>query len=161
MGDYYFLTVPVKKHIEKFICTAEGPFVINKKQSFIWHIIRPYLIYKVLSGHRYDDIQKSFPGKIKIRIPKSNIRVYGLHPRVSAIGFINKVLGMYFGKELAAFVQKNIKNGRYHGYNNAIEDFCKENNILIEEDITMDALQKLEFRHRNKCKKSVADLSHS
>ncbi len=153
MGDYYLLKVPVKKHLQKFIHAQEGPSINNRKQSFVWHIIRPYLTYKVISGHRYDDISKSFPGTISINIPKSNVKIYGLYPRLSTIGFINKVLGMHFGRELSSFVHSYLNNdGRYRGYNSAIIEFCRQHDIIIDEDISMDALKKLEFRHRKKSK---------
>lgn len=151
MADYYVLKVPVKKHLQKFIHSQEGFPINNREQSFVWHIIRPYLQYKVLSGHRYDDINKSFPGYISINIPKSNVRVYGIYPRMSTIGFINKVLSMHFGRELSFYVTNFLtREGRYRGYNSAIESFCQLHNIIIEEDISLDALKKMEFRYRKK-----------
>lgn len=151
MADYYVLKVPVKKHLQKFIHSQEGFPINNREQSFVWHIIRPYLQYNVLSGCRHDDINKSFPGHISINIPKSNVRRYGLYPRISTIVFINKVLSMHFGRELSYYVYTFLhQDGRYKGYNSAIESFCQIHGIIIDEDISLDALKKAEFRHRKK-----------
>ncbi len=60
---------------------------------------------------------------------------------------------MHFGRELSSFVQSYLNSdGRYRGYNVAISEFCRLHDIIIDEDISMDALQKLEFRHRKKYK---------
>ena len=95
-----------------------------------------------------------------MQLAKSNVKVYGLQLRVSAIGFINKVLAIYIGKELSAHVELFLKKeGRYKGNNAALRDFCNKYNISIDEDISLDALQKLSFRSRKYLNKSVADLS--
>jgi hypothetical protein len=157
MGGHYFLTIPVKKHIQKFVTASEGDVISLRNHSFICYLLRPYFTYKIHSGHHYQDISKSFPGTIKIKLVKSNVRIYGLQPRLSQIGFINKVLSMHIARELTLHVQLFLKKeGRYRGYNEALRDFCTRHNIIIDEDISLDALQKLEYRGRKKNKKSVA-----
>ena len=45
--------------------------------------------------------------------------------------------------------------------NQAIEDFCEEYNIIIDEDITHGALKKAEYRHRkNRAQLSPPTLAH-
>lgn len=43
--------------------------------------------------------------------------------------------------------------------NQAIEDFCEEYNIIIDEDITHGALKKAEYRYRENLKKNKAQVS--
>lgn len=159
MGDYYFLSIPVKRHIAKFINSTEGDHIVINNKNYYWTLIRPYITYRINTGHKTTITDTSF-GKIKIKLPQSKMRAYGVQPRPGTVGAINQVLNDYFSLELSYFVHTWLKNdGRYKGFKSAIHEFCKMHNIVIDEDISFDALKKLEFRNRYRRKKLVPHLS--
>lgn len=115
------------------------------------------MAYKVLFWKKDRNIQQSFPAEIRIQLPKSAVKIYGLQLRPESIIYINNILGDYFAIQLAFWVQMQTKaDGRYKGFNPAIHDFCRMHDIIIDEDISLDALKKMEFRKRNSFKKKLA-----
>lgn len=159
MGSYYTISVPVKKHISKFIISTEGnPFRIAK-ENFVWKLIRPYMVYKVPPGwHRHEDFDKLYPAQIRLQLPMSAIKFYGLHIGKSETAMINNVLSDYFSIQLYYFVELNTsRDGRYRGINRAIEKFCEQHQIIIEQDIYIDALQKIFFRRKQSFKKKLGN----
>jgi len=154
MSSHYNIHIPVKPHIKKFIAIKEGDPVMPIKRSWLWMVIRPHLQYKV-SDNLAHSVRKrilaGFSGNITLRVSISKVKSYGLHPRTASIVLINQFLDQYFAKELCWFVEGSKKNtGRYKGYKKAITQFCKKYNIELEEDISMNALEKLYGRHRDR-----------
>lgn len=159
MGSYYTISVPVKRHISKFIISTEGnPFRIAK-ENFVWKLIRPYMVYKVPAGwHRHADFYKLYPAHIKLQLPISKMCVYGLHVGNSETAMINNVLSDYFSFQLYYFVELNSSaSGRYRGINLAINHFCQLHGIIIDEDISIDALQKIFSRRKKNFKKNYGN----
>ena len=62
---------------------------------------------------------------------------------------MNRYFENKFEEELSRFVDKQDLEG-WGKYKNAIEAFAKHYNIEIEEDISFEALKKMEYRFRKK-----------
>lgn len=150
MGNLYTISVPVKKHISKFINSTEGyPFRISK-ENFVWKLIRPYISVKAPSGwYRHEKFDKLYPAHIKIQLPISAMKDYGLHIGNTEAAMINNVLADYFSIRLYYFVELNTsKDVRYRGVYIAILKFCDKHQIIIDQDIQLDALKKMYLRRK-------------
>ncbi len=152
MSRYYTISIPVKPHIKKLITAREGDPIQAINKSMLWMVLRPYLEYKTgdsLSKKAREKQLSKLKDKIDIRISISSVKTYGIHIRKSNIIIVNKFLDFYFAKELYWFVRPyESAPGRYKGYKNAIQRFCDSVGIVIEQDISLNALQKLYHRHR-------------
>ncbi len=160
LSDYYLISIPVKPHIKKFITSKEGDPVNPQKSSMTWLVIRPYLFYKTndtLPLHKKEKLLHNLSDRIYIKLALSQQKNYGRFIRPSSAIFINRYLNYLFGKELYWHVMAtDMKEGRYKGYNTALISFCEKHDIIVYEDISLDALQKLFFRHCRYDKKSGA-----
>jgi hypothetical protein len=160
MSKHYHIHLPVKPHIQKYISIKEGNPIQALNKSILWMVLRPYLVYKIndrLSDKSRQQQLSLLKGRVQIQIAKSQVRSYGLHMRGGAVVLVNKFLDNFFGRELYLHVQKCEANqGRYKGYKQAIEEFADKYDIIIEEDISMDALLKMYQRQKeyeeNRCK---------
>lgn len=87
--------------------------------------------------------------KIQVLVPMSKIRQIGFHISAPAAILINKFLEDQFDRDLVFFIDKNIQtSGRYRGYKNAYELFAEKFAIEIDRDISLDGLQKKDYRYR-------------
>ncbi len=152
MSRQYSVSIPVKKHIEKFLSVREGNPISPKDKAMTWLVVRPYLIYKIQDNYSKEQREKqlsNYDGEIRFQISTSKVKSYGLIATANSVILINRFFEHYFGRELYHHVKEVEKNdGRYKGFNIAIEDFANKHNIILEEDISMEALQKLYKRHR-------------
>jgi hypothetical protein len=148
MSKFYTVRIPVKKYLEKFINSTEGTIISSQreKQSLIWLFIKPYLDYKGDDGlntsERIKFIHK-LHGEIKIELPMSMVKIYGIQIPDASIVFINRMLISYFSKYLYLQVMSQVTQGiRYKGVNKALYEFCDKHRIVTDDDITTDALIK-------------------
>ena len=64
---------------------------------------------------------------------------------------LNNYIQHHFEISFFVFICDRLNNAkRFNGITNIIEEFANHYNIVIDEDITMDALTKISFRLRNK-----------
>jgi hypothetical protein len=152
MSRPYCVTIPVKRHIEKFLSIRDGNPISPKDNAITWIVIRPYLVYKVKDNYSADQRSRQlskYDGKIQFQFTTSKVKSYGVTASANSVILINRYFDHYFGRELYHHVKEVEKNaGRYKGFKAAIEDFAEKHNIVLEEDITMEALLKLYNRHR-------------
>lgn len=74
---------------------------------------------------------------------------YGLDLTDDQIIQINRAWDAQFEEELYFHVKRSIKaEGRYKGYNEAIETFAELHGIIIGIDTTFECLKKTEYRFR-------------
>lgn len=105
---------------------------------------------------------KFFTDNLQIFIPFSNMRRFGHTLSLDHIIMINRFLEIDFSNELVRHCRYITKGeNRYLSYKEAYEAFLEKHHIDIEDDITFDALKKMEYRSRKKsenCVQSVLSL---
>jgi len=69
---------------------------------------------------------------------------------------INRYFEEQFQEELYNFCQNNIKDKKWRpGIAKAIASFTETYGIIMDEDVTLDALKQAEFRHRKNIEKTL------
>ena len=82
----------------------------------------------------------------------------GLNIEVAKVLVINRYFGNQFEEDLYHFCQRNITPGRYAGYDRALDLFAKRYDIEFEEDITFEALKKMEYRYRKSFEQNLTAI---
>lgn len=158
MSRHYQITIPVKPHIQKFIEAKEGMPLLSVNRSIIWKVIRPYLQYKVHDNRSHQQRQLKMiklKGAIVIRVSMNKVKTYGITPRAGAVILISEFLDHYFAQELYWYVKVvETKEGRYKGFKKTIEEFATRYGIILDEDISFDALERMYRRHRENEKRN-------
>ncbi|HYC27334.1 MAG TPA: hypothetical protein VEB42_00945 [Chitinophagaceae bacterium] len=149
------MTLPVKPYIKKYVETVEGSPIPYKGTSLLCKVVRAYLQNKNSTG--LSEIQKKAAlslrtSSIEIVVPMNKMNIVGITLSDDGILHINAYLQDVFERAVCDFIKRYTGNklGRYKGYKAGIEDFAKLYNIDLEEDLTYDGLQKLEYRFRKK-----------
>lgn len=162
----YTVSIPAKPHIARFAHTRYGnPVQLGAKNTL------GCLINALLSGsnhrakfspHHADLRFKYLTGGIHCAAPLSEMlrgKTFGLS--LDNILVINQFLENEFEEKLYFYCQRQANwQKRRSGIDAAIEAFAKFYGILLDEEITYEALKKMEYRTRQrKLKKIFAEMS--
>lgn len=167
MSTTYTVTLPVKPYVQKYINTIEGGEQIKfDAKNMFCMIIRAYLENSNKCGLNSQDMEahlKTRNKQIKIIVPMKRMGDVGHTIKPDNAVLINRFLEDVFKKAFISFVKDfTKKEGRYRDYKDAYYAFAESYKIVIDEDITFDALQKMDYRSRQKkTKKNFPSFVHS
>ncbi len=154
MTTHYSVTLPVKPYIKKYVAAVEGSPVLFTSRSMLCMIIRAYMENKNHTGLSKKQLQTSINARtatIVVQLPMRSMHYVGTSVRPDSIILINQFLEMWFGKALLDFMKQTANRpGRYKGFNEAYYEFAQAYGIEIEEDISLDALKKMDYRLRHR-----------
>ena len=158
------VSIPVKTYIRKYIEATYPPpikltygttlgnylYVCLEKPTSPWHKMPLNLLQK-----RYELINDS----ITVLLPADANTFYrtGFEVPPAKSLLINDLFEDHVIKEINFRMRVYEKVG--YSRNQAIEDFCEEYNIIIDEDITQGALRKAEYRYRKNKNKHLPQMS--
>jgi hypothetical protein len=152
----YTVSFPVKPYIKRYVHTiGEAPVKFNGK-SMLCQIIRAFIVNKkslCLTQKQRSSFFNLRTEKLEMIIPVNYMSRVGIEVDHDGIILINRWLEEVFERALHQFIRDHTKSsGRYVGYKDACEAFAELYNIILEEDITLDGLKKMEYRFRKKNK---------
>lgn len=155
--SYYSVTLPVKPHIRKYITAMEGENIMFDSRSMLCQIVKAYLENSNKCGLSQNKMAANILSRtqeISIKIPVKKMGYIGHTIKPDNIVLINRFLEDIFERTLIQYVKDYIKEekkeGRYKGYKDAYYAFAKTFGIEIDEDITLEGLQKIDYRNRQK-----------
>lgn len=156
-ANYFTLKILTKAYLKKYIHSLYGRTVIFSTANQFGTIILALLDKPSTIRERKE--------KIKMKLDEYNVELLIFCPiwfiKKNMYGFdisdnhmisLNKYIEQRFTEDLFKFCF--ILNKCGVSLEDAIEEFCKCHNIEIDDDITMDALKKKEYRYR----KHLTDL---
>lgn len=163
MAKTFAVTIQTKPYLKKYLESLYGsPLVFTTKNHF--GMIVASSLEKPIEFHHKKEVLKrrtdKYDATLQIHCPKTFFkkRRFGLDTSEKQTITINKLVETQFEEELwktALYMQamagSEIKE--------ALEYFCRNHNIIIDEDITYEALKQKEFRFRKKKEKSAPQLS--
>lgn len=164
MPRTFTVTIPAKAHIAKYAALRYGsPIRINNTTTL------GALMVGLLQKPNFNTC---YP------VSKKDIRFLYLTQSIQFIGDIrdwyiigstltdehiiqvNTFLENDFADRLSVFVWSQMNHqARYKGINEAIEQFARHYNIIIDTDISFEGLKKMEYRRRKDVEKSLTTLS--
>lgn len=162
MSKTYFVSIPVKAYVKKYVATVEGSPIEFSSNSMLCTIIRAFMENKNYTGLSQSQLETAINSrteKLQISIPIKKMYTIGTTIRQDGIIFINRFLEDCFDKALAKFMKEHTKkNGRYRGIQEALIAFAECYNIELYEDmitgakpdITLDGLKQMDYRLRKK-----------
>jgi hypothetical protein len=165
MPGSFTVQIPVSPYVKKFVVAEFGnPVRISNYNFFgifIIGVLQKENFSTRLTFNKKNLRYNHFTEKITCVAPISLIRNLGYHVSDDHIIQINRFFEYCFDRELYYFVKQNTNtNTRYAGYKQAIEKFAFHYDIHIENEVSFEALKKMEYRYRKTIiKKSVATLS--
>ena len=151
-GKNFTINIPTKPYLAKYIASRYGhPVKLNN--NTLMGIVVLSLLQKKICSHiplRLKHLQfRTFTSEITCLAPWSYMNDYGVDLSDDQIIQLNRAWDAQFDEELYYHVKRSIKTeGRYKGYNEAIESFAQINGIVIGEDTTFECLKKTEYRFR-------------
>lgn len=159
MENYFALTLQTKPYLKKYLQARYGSPIIFSSNSVLGTILiglleRPYKSHesKTKIQHRAFD---NYDCPLEIYLPKSWLNKYRYGHTLSEHHIItfNKYFENQFEEDLAKECDRAC---RYRvELKKTLEEFCWHHHIEIDEDITMDALQKKCYRYRKKTGKKI------
>lgn len=156
---YYAVSVPVKTHIRKFIHTVEGEKMYWNSRSPICMMLRAFLFYRqslLYSTDKYQQCVAVRPDSLKIYVSVKYKSSVGTTVHPSGVVLINQLLEDCFENALLSYVEQNtVKEGRYRGIKQALENFATRYNIELDDDITLSGLEKIYQRKHKKVEKNT------
>ncbi len=162
MDNFTPLNLPTKPYLKAYLHALYGsPVIFNADNYFgivmmglLERPVRHQESPKVLKFRVFD----KFDSTITIYLPKWWLTKYQFGHSLSNnhIISINKLFEQRFEEDL--FKHCNLASIYKIDIKKAIEQFCVQHLIVIEEDISYDALKKKEYRYRKE-KEKTAELS--
>jgi hypothetical protein len=159
LTNTYTVSLPVKPYVKRYVETVEGtPLQFNSK-SMLCQIIRAFMQNKNYTGLSRTQLNTAISSRtatIDIILPIQNMYKIGTSVSPHGIMFINRFLEGLFEQALNKHVRETIRrNGRYKGFKEAYYSFAELYNIELDEDITYEGLQKMDYRFREKRMKNI------
>jgi hypothetical protein len=160
----FAVNIPTKPYLRKYIHKRYGHPIPLNHRTLIGSVILSYLQKKVYSDRSsQEDLRNTFSQfteRIECVIPQNEViwGTGGLNIEVAKVLVINRYFGNQFEEDLYHFCQRNITPGRYAGYDRALDLFAKRYDIEFEEDITFEALKKMEYRYRKSFEQNLTAI---
>jgi hypothetical protein len=149
----YSIRIPAKSHIAKFAHIRYGDPVLINNATALAALIRG-LLHKPNFNSQYTSGKenlrlKYLNAQIHCAAPLSNMAHIGYALTADHIIQINAFLEEDFKERLQLFVAKTANwEHRRAGIDQAVEAFAHHYGIIIDQDITLDGLKKIEYRAR-------------
>jgi hypothetical protein len=163
MAGQYSINIPTKPYIKKYLEALYGSPVVFTQENYFGTSILAYLDRKFytretehLTFRKWD----KFSTNLTLFLPRWWLLQthFGTDLPKQNIIYLNKHFENRFEEDLYKHCKREVKAGKQ--FKDAMEDFCTEHGISIEEDITFDSLKKKEQRAREKFQKNfIAVLS--
>jgi hypothetical protein len=164
---HFELCVQTKPYLKKYFQTLYGNPARNKEIVFttdnLFGICIAASLFRPLQFHHRKELLKlrtdKFDARMDIHLPITFLteRRGGFAISDAHTITINKLFENRFEEDLWKFcLLKNIQDVETK---DALEEFCQLYNIVIDEDITYEAIKKKEWRYRKKMKNSAPQLS--
>lgn len=153
---YHKITIPVKPYIKKFCKFLYGETALADKNSTLGLICQTSLTKQLYDNrHQLKSFEsKGYSSVYTIQINRWQFDRIGFGLTDQAINNINHFLENYFQESLYIWCANRVDEfNRYAGYRTHIEDFAEHYELDLFEDISMDALQKMEYRFRTRKQK--------
>lgn len=163
-NKYFTLKILTKAYLKKYIHSLYGKTVIFSTTNQFGTIMMALL--------DRPNIVRESKDKIKMKLDEYDIELqifcpiwfikknmYGFDISEHNVIALNKFIEQRFTEDLFKFCYLFNKCGI--SLDDAIEEFCKCHDIEIDEDITMDALKKKEYRYRKHLSDIDAGISKS
>jgi hypothetical protein len=162
---HYTLNIPTKPYLAKFIARKYGDPIILSNHNLFGNIVFS-LLQKEICTHfnlKKKHVRfRSFTDHLVCKAPLRYTSSYGVDLTDDHIIQLNRYFENEFEESLHHHVKLSIKQeGRYKGYESALEAFAFDNGIVLEHHIAMDALKKMEYRFRKKKENILANSVHS
>lgn len=153
MKDYFHFSFVTKPYLAKYLQTLYGSPIVFEIDNYFGTTLYAFLTKKVFYlketkiEHRKFD---QFTTKLDVYLPSYWLRnaKYRTDLTRENIIYINKHFEERFEEDLIKHCHVLSLFGIE--FQEAMEDFCKQFDIEIDEDITFEALKKKEYRERKK-----------
>lgn len=159
-GKYYTVSLPCKRHIEKFVRAIFGDEAIRADHSSTLGCFVLVSLEKEIYDSRNvtEDFQyKGMEGSVPIQVSQYVWQTIGFEIAPEKQLIINRFLENYFKESLYLYCAARAKEeGRFKGYDKLIYEFAKKFNLVLDagvgevEDISYEGLKKMEYRYRTK-----------
>ncbi len=143
--------LPVKMYIQKYLTSLYGETIPAKMETdigfVVLNILASRLETKVCRGYN-NQFDNPYQGIITFTVPFCYFSLTKKEITVFTRILLNRFLENKFELDMMLHVDRSLHHGA--SIKSAIEEFAQKHNIDIEEDISFDALKKMEYRHRKK-----------
>lgn len=149
MMESYCVNVPCKTYVRKYFNAVYGNQIeLNYGSDFADTILTKMATQPIkrLSHHQLNQAFLFFNDEIKFKLPADFFYRVENNLDRQQIYCINRYLVNVF--EADFFTVVNVAAAFGIERSTAIEAFCRNYNIILEEDITKEAMKKSEYRHR-------------
>lgn len=153
MTKYLSITLPTKTYLKKYMQSLYGESLIFERYDYYGMVIASSLVRSVYPERAKELINQAldkYPDAMVFHMPLQWLKkgYYGTDVDEKHSLFINKMIEEKFEDHLCSFCKLYTQMGIEK--KQAIEEFCTEHNLEIDQDISMDNLIKTEYRHRLK-----------
>lgn len=150
MKSHFGITIPTKPYLSKYLQSLYGsPIVFSTKNYFGTSLLgylttRMYFQAETMTHQKFD----SFNTFMSVQLPRHWLYQYKFKTQIPKcnIIYLNKHFEERFEEDLTRFCILYTQQGGQ--IKNALEAFCKNHSIEIDDDITYDALKQKEYRAR-------------
>ncbi|MFC4230599.1 hypothetical protein ACFOW1_01765 [Parasediminibacterium paludis] len=152
-NEFFTIKLPTNAYLQKFLHSIYGPKIIINTNDSIGMFISAMLDKNVYPDKNRKIIHKAFSKyehNVDLYVSKHWLKKYYYGtalPNKQAV-YVNRFLFHMFERELYMYCETlaAAKITRQQ----SLEMFCNKHNIVIDEDITMDNIVKIEYRYREK-----------
>jgi hypothetical protein len=151
----YSVNVPTKAYLRKYIYAEHGwPLELNYTTTLGTLILcmlgNEEFSINMNNGDKETRIQ-FMNDEIEFTAPLNTMRYKGYSLNRDKIIAINRYIENSFVEDLHRYCKYNIKDTAWRpGIHKAIEAFAESYGIVLEEDISFEALKKAEFRYKKR-----------
>jgi hypothetical protein len=156
----YSVKVPTKAYLRKYVYARYGhPLKLNYTTTIGTMIL--CLVSKEYFDINMNTIKKDvrlshMNDEIELVAPLGTMKYKGHSITPDKIIAINRYFENSFVEELYNYCRDNIEKRAWRpGINKAINSFCDQYGIEVEEDISFEALKKAESRYRKKIEENI------
>lgn len=144
--------LPVKTYIQKYLTTLYGeiiPAIMDSDIGFVvLNTLASRLEAQVCRGYNNQAIGATAQSTITFTVPFHYFYLTKRELSVHTCILLNRYFENKFETDLNNHIRMQMAIGV--GYKQAIEDFARQHNIDLIDDISYDALKKKEYRSRKK-----------
>lgn len=145
--------LPVKRYIQKYLTSLYGDTIPAQMETDIGFVVLNTLASriesKVCRGYNNQWGADPYQGTVTFTIPYHYFYLTKKELSIYTCILLNRYFENKFEEDLSRYVDMQDTEGRGK-YKAAIEAFAYQYNVEIEEDISFDALKKMEYRARKK-----------
>lgn len=155
MKSHFGITIPTKPYLSKYLQALYGSPIVFTTRTYFGTSLLGYLNTRLYTQHESLTFQKfnTFSCNLQVMLPNYwvNERKYMIYLTQTNIIYLNKHFEEKFEEDLYRFCLLQTSKGMQR--QKTIELFCNLHNIELDQDISLDALIKKEFRQRKQVEK--------